>query len=501
MQLIDVGVCVNNQDPKGIGRIRYRPYGLYRSEIEKAIKYEDWDENDQFIALPFLPPHINIIPKKQQSVKMIRFDPDKPTQNVMYIWGPTGTPHDFESQEFTIQHTDTTYGGVIVADLPNLKTKDGKFIDKKSEGAVADLDHISLNGNYGSDVIFTENGLMLRGGKLINKEVTNPQFRKRLSEVPLLSEKMAKINLKKFPRTMQLFEETIKTTKVTVSKIKYIVEYTIDDLTTPTNVSLWVYKVISDYGMKFDTNTFNTSTELGTNEVKLINNKNGDPNVPTAIASIDSIKSGYIEIRELLHIIDQKGLKDLDPSYPTEDVYPFYFRPTQELLSRTTTDNQKTSRKEFTKNVHVRNNGVGSGLIFSRLSANPPLVGKPKKVKVLKPVDNGGEQAFASMTADLLYLISSNNNKGPYSNAIDFTNMDLYEYTQTDYLSEIDPKTYATVRGEVLVNLLKLMYEVLIGHVHNINEPAIYIEEKEAQLRDMINTMTKYMVNHSVRIN
>ena len=54
MKIIDIGICTNNNDPKVIGQIRYRPYGSFVSEIEKAIPYEDWDKNDQFIAIPFL---------------------------------------------------------------------------------------------------------------------------------------------------------------------------------------------------------------------------------------------------------------------------------------------------------------------------------------------------------------------------------------------------------------------------------------------------------------
>ena len=92
MKIIDIGVCVNNIDPKAIGRIRYRPYGLFVSEIENGIKYDDWDENDPFIAIPFLPLHINITPKIQQSVKIIKYDTDKDTQNIEYIDRPIHIP-------------------------------------------------------------------------------------------------------------------------------------------------------------------------------------------------------------------------------------------------------------------------------------------------------------------------------------------------------------------------------------------------------------------------
>ena len=59
MKIIDVGVVLSNTDPQGLGRIRFRPYGAFKSEIEHSMEYEAWDDNDQFIAVPFLPPHIN----------------------------------------------------------------------------------------------------------------------------------------------------------------------------------------------------------------------------------------------------------------------------------------------------------------------------------------------------------------------------------------------------------------------------------------------------------
>ena len=127
MKIIDIGICINNVDPKGIGRIRYKPYGLYSSEISHGIKYEEWDNNDPFVVLPFLPLHLNIIPQTQQSIKIIKYDTDKDTQNLEYVAGPFASPHDLENQTFASQHRDTTYGGVIIKDLKDIRNKNGKF--------------------------------------------------------------------------------------------------------------------------------------------------------------------------------------------------------------------------------------------------------------------------------------------------------------------------------------------------------------------------------------
>jgi hypothetical protein len=239
MKIIDIGVCVNNVDPKGIGRIRYRPYGLLVGDVEKSMEYEEWDENDQLIAIPFLPAHINIIPQIHQSIKLIKYDTDKDTQNVEYISGPYSSSHDFESESFISQHKYTTYGGVIVQDRPDVRDdKSGNYIDKKSDGAIANLNDFGIYGNYGSDIIFTQNGINIRGGKFVTKNITNKVIKKRLEEVPYLSEKMAKLNLKKFSYAMTSVNTTTTDTVISNLKIKYVIEYDLDKLDKPDKIHL-----------------------------------------------------------------------------------------------------------------------------------------------------------------------------------------------------------------------------------------------------------------------
>ena len=502
MRIIDVGVCVSNIDPKGIGRIRYRPYGQFQSEVAAGMKYTEWDSKDPFIAIPFLPGHINIIPQYGQSVKIIQYDTDKDFQNVEYVSGPYTSPHDFESQSFTAQHQDTTYGGVIVEGLPDLKDKGGNYIDRKSYGTMATLDDTALNGNYGSDIVFTKNGMMLRGGKLINKDVRNPKFRQRLSEVPLLSEKMSRLGLKKFPRTMEVKDEKIKITKIPVAKINHLIEYSLNDLTTPTEVKINVYKILDTYGPVFDSNYFNESSSVDitdTKKVKIYND--GSLTGSTITISVTSVQDAYIEMRELLYTLSEEGLSKFNTSYPKDDIHPFYFRPAEELKTRTTiNDTQKINRKKFVDNIQVKGVGRGSGLIFSKQFATPPTKNTEKVIKVLKAQDNKGEQTFANLVADKVYFVSSSTNKGP-KKSVDFTKIDNYEYTQEDYLIEMEPCTYSTVRGEVLIKILVKMYEFMVGHVHNWAEPGHMDSERMALLKDLIESMRQDLVNNSIRIN
>ena len=111
MKIIEIGVCVDNKDPRGFGRIRARNIDETDSTRANAIPYsKQWGKDDPFVYTPFLPNHINIVPKKDQAVKIIRYDSEKDLQNQEYIAGPFTTPHDYGGQVSDKQITETTYG-------------------------------------------------------------------------------------------------------------------------------------------------------------------------------------------------------------------------------------------------------------------------------------------------------------------------------------------------------------------------------------------------------
>lgn len=511
MKIIDIGVCVNNIDPKGIGRVRYRPYGLYLSEIEGGFKYEDWDENDPLIALPFLPAHINIIPKIQSSIKLIKYDTDKDTQNVEYVTGPFSSPHDYGSESFTSQNKYTTYGGVIVTDRKDLKNKDGKLLPPLTEGSFAKLNDISINGDYGSDVIFTENGVQIRGGALINKDAgNNSNFRQSLLDFPQVAKKMGRFSLKKFPNTMELVEEKVVIPKMVVSKLKYLVEFNLDSFTSPTKLDFFIYKVLDEYGSKFSTINFGQNTTIDVTDgksVKLINTDNTltTPTVSKTISgttNIEKIKSVYVNIREILHIIDQRGIGDLDPSFEPADCHPFYYRPSPTfLITVPTTLQGKENKTTIVSKIQVRNRIGDNGLVYSKTSLYAPFINETKKIYKLKQIKGGGEQSFASLSADKLYLMSTSPNIGVNVESINFNELNEYELTQENYIKNIDPKTYATVRGENLYNVLIAFKNIMDSHVHNINDPLEKGDPNWLKLDELISTLRNDLLNDSIRIN
>jgi hypothetical protein len=497
MQIIDIGICINNIDPKGIGRIRFRPYSMFVSEITMGLNYEDWDEQDPFIAIPFLPSHINIIPRREQSVKIIKYDTDKDTQNVEYIAGPYTSPHDLQTQKFTTQHKNTTYGGVIVKELKDIRNANGKFNSPVTEGTMAKEEDNAYRGNYGSDIFFTENGMQLRGGSLISKKGNTSST---LHDYPQLSKKMGKLSLKKFPKTLKPAQLSTTSTTIAVNQIKYIIEYEIDSLITPSELRLYVYKVVEGYGAQFNTDIFTENTIFSTTDnkiVKLITTGNTET-VSYRMLLDGTINGAYIQTRNLLSNIDQKGLKVLDISYPDESIYPFYYRPTSSFRLNPA---EVSNKILYLSKIQVRHQVGGYNLIFSKQSAAPPIETKTQVINTVEEQPNSGEQSFSNLSADRVYITSTSANVGVNVKKINFNDLNEYELTQEDYINKIDPNTYAMVRGENLYNFLVAIKNLLDSHIHNINKPLVKGDPNWVKLNELLETLRNDLLNDSIRIN
>ena len=87
--------------------------------------------------------------------------------------------------------------------------------------------------------------------------------------------------------------------------------------------------------------------------------------------------------------------------------------------------------------------------------------------------------------------------------SINFKSLHKYDFTQEDYIKNIDPKTYSTVRGENLLILLKSIIQVIFTHRHNPLKSIIgqteYAEGDE--LKKLYQTVENDILNKSIRIN
>jgi len=519
MKIIDIGICIDNEDPKAMGRIRCIDYDDYTSGKENYKNYIPWSEDDPFIALPFLPNNINFIPENFQSVKVLRYNTEKTTVNQEYIAGPFTTRFDFNSQTYSEQITPTTFGSGI-KDKTNILSN-GK-LPKDSENMLSKNSDYSISGKFGSDILLTEDGLVLRGGKLISKQSSTVEQRKRLLNYPLSSKKVAKLQLKKFSEKKVLIEEEQTTTTYENINLKYVIEYGVNSITNPNTVNFYIYKINTNaYGELFKTNYFTEFTELPVDSYVLLNDDNTNITPTLSVNMLtkvdfsgntleNKIKEICSEIRTTLTGIKENGFiglfnstisKKFDNINELNDIYPFFFRPTYSLRTLPTSNSTELSTKNnLLTGVKFSKNIIQSGLVWSNTSFSPPPIFVTEKIKNLKNDNTSKEQTFGSITSDKIYFLSTDTN---FTNkTIEFEKLNSYEYEQDDYLNKIDPNTYGVVRGEILFEFLKSMYNVLSNHVHNINERYSRTSFDEHEIMTQLyNKLENELLNKSIRIN
>ena len=487
MKIIDIAICVDNVDPKGIGRIRCIGYNDYVGEKERSIDYQEWDDKDPFVALPFLPSNINFIPEIEQTVKIIRYNTNKETVNQEYIAGPFTTMYDFNGQTFAQQIENTTYG-IVVKHKPDIRNTTGQYINPKSENVFAKEKDFAIYGKNNSDILFTENGVQLRGGKLLSKEAASKVNRETLLDIPLIAKKNSKIQLKKFPKKLTLSKIEEEITVFEVADLNYIVEYDINNLTITggTTVDFFVYKVQQSFGNTLKTNFFGETTPLPVTALKLIN-ENDDSSPTYSVTGLTTVQDVYMEVRDFLFEIHDKSLKEYNSLFSDEDIHPFYFRPKNSFLTLDPDPliiTQSSNKKTILNNIKLSNTvGPSSGLVWSATTMRTPSTTRKVTRDFLKSDDNTPEQTFASVVADSLYFLSTDDITT--DKPINFEILDKYEYSQENYVKDIDPNTFATVRGEKLITVLRSLVEVIYTHVHNINKS---IEGSNLLFRGLTNT-------------
>lgn len=499
MKIIDVAICTDNLDPKGLGRIRCIRYNEYNVGEKDKRKYTKWGDDDPYLVSPFLPYTINYIPEIGQAVKVLNYNTTKENVNAEYVAGPFTNVHDSRNQTFNQQLRYTTYGTSNKENV-DLFDKTGNYVDNKSKNAFAKPEDFAISGKYGSDIIFIQDGIQIRGGKFLAKDAASDSNRKKMLNYPIMSKKTSTLYLRKFAKKMILEETELETVETSSSDLKYIVEYEIDSLSNPTKINFFVYKVLKNYGEITRTNYFNTSTPLPP-EKKLINVENDDTSPTYSILIMNSVGRNIAqEIRDIVYKLHENSLKTLNSLYSDEDLHPFYFRPS--LLFSTTILNNETEKSfkyDILSNVAVYSY-LQSGLIWSRLNVKPPTRIVISKEQNLKKYNNSLEQTFAALTSDNIFLLSTDTNNTDKS--INFNDLDLYALTQEDYIKKIKPNTYAQVRGENLIKLLKAIIKVLITHRHNPTEQFVQNGYDDFEsLKKIVLTMENDILNKSIRLN
>lgn len=263
-KITEYGVCVNNQDPKRAGRIRaIKPFGSDMTEAkvtnpEQYIKdrdieaananlYVPWGKKDPYVYGPFLPLHINVVPKVSEGIKLLKSEIAKGNSQEEYI-GPYISEEGYignDSYEHGFQNTQQgkqdkgTLPFAPIGQNSEPKINPQGQPEEEGKGSFANPDDISIVGRENSDIILgmkdkvyppftipptidTYPQILIRAGKL--------KYDGGLKSKPTSNPYQTMIQLNYHEDTMFVKQETKKETITPDSPLATLIEYFIDSV-------------------------------------------------------------------------------------------------------------------------------------------------------------------------------------------------------------------------------------------------------------------------------
>ena len=526
-KIIFFGVCVDSIDPAKAGRIRavldedYKGTqtptdydALTLKDLLTQEKYSmyttveelKWSKDDPHLYSPFLPYFVNIVPKEDESVKIIFYDPDNNTQNGEYIGPSVSSPEKLPYDKYTTGRLHSSRG-TRVESSKNITDSD------ISDNTFAEPTKVSIDGRSNADIVFSgtegEDGeITLRAGKFI-PNVSEPAF-------PIFNPKPTTLQLNNFPTKLSLQEDTKVFEKPVEAKIRYLVEYDVFSLDTPDslNGNIKLYELLikppfdlptnldspgltTDFQSQADlkvraevnfTNQSITGTTFLINEfleeVGTFNEKTlTDP--PFNEGTLSGLTSGAFEKRG--EYIDSFSSVAPSPNDQNLNLFPFYFRPAIGFTQIINSEDSTLSTDIETANKIIKNVGITGvnnkkyyGFVLSKEQPEPTLE-KQSTIEINRDFDTSTRQGLLTALSDkiVLYSYDSSVPNKPTTNPIveNENNNEVGDnlgLSQEILIKVNDNETEPTVRGDQLTLLLTKIVEFLKTHVHGeANTPPI----------------------------
>lgn len=463
------GYCMDNEDPLMLGRIRVfdntdnfvsreKSSDLFDPE-SKSTTNGIWSNKDPFVALPLLPYFVNQVPKKEEQVILFYFNNKlKGMRDKYYVIAPYSSPTEIDNVSYKTSQTHLNAGAQYSRkDIPNIKDADGK-VPEKSKGVFAEPVDISFQGRDTTDLILKKNDVLLRAGK-------HKKFQR--GQIPEADTKRAFLQLSKFDSKVKVSDPEITTSLQSQDQpITYLFEY---DLINPENTQDQFRGFISIYNL--------TNITGGITKVSYFD-------IDTDLSGITLSRSYYEQFGpltkdEISALINErigtfrKSPKDLlKTDIKDNSNFPFYFRPAKNLLNRVLnfTDNPNVVEAA---NVGSLMSGIGIipgdkspgyGLVMDRKNT-PYIPFKPVKEVVINETVERIDNTVGVLGASNLYFISHDSTI-PGKQKIELGGDTLYGIDREKIFTDMTINTSSVVRGEELLELLDIIVNFLITHVH-----------------------------------
>lgn len=469
-KIIHPGVCISVDDPLVLGRIRATPTTRYINDIVKASfpnevfdipgdipsKYF-WTKRDPFVFNSLIPYFFRQVPKVGEYVHIIYSNPTfQDDKNKFYIQGPISSPI-LQYKDVSANAEQLLTLGDRVKSMPNLKNPDGSFKNPKTKSVFPDPNDVAILGRYNTDIILKDEDIILRAGKARSIGLKNPNG----STFPYENPQRSFIQLSNLESTIS--EKSIKKVfkpEQTETNLVYLVEWDIINLNSTSNFTGSIYFYRIDAGQNIKTKDVFPDT--------VISGK-------TLAYKEDFLGKPMDEVVDLINtLLNNFKNQTLTISPSLGNVFPFYYRPSQNVLNATTSSvdplsliNTLTLQGQIGISLSSsESKGFGGfGLIFSKDKKGNPI--QIKKINLEETKTSSNNSTVQIFGADKFYFLSHQSVvPGKKKINLEGTNYGV----SGDFINEnIVPNVSSMVRGEELLDLLSYIIQFMVTHVHSFH--------------------------------
>ncbi len=547
---ITLGICISNSDPLNLGRIRYVPYQEYKEyetvdEILSKVNsmniassvYDEWSyastppkQVDPFVAEPFLPNNLSVIPRVGQVTRLIKQSDGK----ILFVGPVTSQPIYITDTYLEYKNKKRQSVGNDIANNPN---------------------NTNLSGNLGEQVILGDNKILMRLSHINDDNTVKQQY-------PLFQ-------MSKFIKNVRYKEETVTRTKTKDIFIDYIIELTFEyDIKLSANdknikcvVALYdTQETIQDEKGKkgLTRNKYNPRSEYYNGQQKnqyTVRHVLEFNDTKTLESTIESIISSYVNkkikffnpelvgtqliesINGNINLLNRLQLKPNSGGANNDslDTIPnlmnfvvrlnpnnksVYTNPTLGLqASLNIPQNQPTDTNSLD---YIRFNEFNEFIRLVKKYGNEKWLGnqstqqkETETVKIVNEVVDEKETSVNVLYSDKFLFISSIDSPDYLKDANNGMPIDVvYKFLSSVNNDGLrDYNTYGFIRGEKLMTLINQIIDVVLSHGHSIGQVQNSIskeaEEKLSNIKAQIieeiqgNNLNKTngVINHNLRIN